>query len=231
MSYRSIAIDGPSGAGKSTLAKMLANELNFLYVDTGAIYRTVGLAALRRGLDPHNGEAVAAILPELEIRMAYADDGLQHMYLNGEDVTAAIRQHEVSGYASAVSAIPEVRAFLLEMQRKLTRENHVIMDGRDIGTVVLPNADLKIYLTADADDRARRRFLELEQRGQKADYEHVLHDVVERDRQDMEREIAPLRRAEDAVLADTTGISLEESFQLLLRLIREKLPMGGNAYE
>lgn len=231
MSHRSIAIDGPSGAGKSTLAKMLASELGFLYVDTGAIYRTVGLAVFRRGLDPHSREAVAAVLPELEIGMAYAGDGLQHMYLNGEDVTAAIRKHEISAYASAVSAIPEVRAFLLEMQRRLARDHDVIMDGRDIGTVVLPGADLKIYLTADAADRARRRFLELKERGQEADFDAVLRDVSARDRQDMEREIAPLRRAQDAVLADTTGIGLEESYRLLLRLIGENLPMGGVCHE
>lgn len=219
MNYKSIAIDGPSGAGKSTLAKMLAGELGYLYVDTGAIYRTVGLAAFRSGVEPRDGEAVSALLPGLKINMAYGEDGLQHMYLNGEDVTGAIRQHEISAYASAVSAIPAVRAFLLEMQRSLARENNVIMDGRDIGTVVLPNADLKIYLTADAADRARRRYLELIQRGQDAEYEQVLRDVVERDRQDMEREIAPLRRAEDAVLADTTGIDLEASRKLLRDIV------------
>ena len=178
MSYRSIAIDGPSGAGKSTMAKSLAQELNFLYVDTGAIYRTVGLEVFRRGIDPTDGTAVEAILPQLEIRMGYGDDGLQHMYLDGEDVTAAIRQHEISDYASKVSAIPAVRAFLLEMQRKLARENDVIMDGRDIGTVVLPDADLKVFLTADAEDRARRRYLELQQRGQSTEFETVLRDVI-----------------------------------------------------
>ena len=193
MNYRSIAIDGPSGAGKSTLAKSLAQELNFLYVDTGAIYRTVGLEVFRRGMNPSDGTAVAGILPQLEIQMGYGEDGLQHMYLGGEDVTAAIRQHEISDYASKVSAIPAVRAFLLEMQRKLARENDVIMDGRDIGTVVLPDADLKVFLTANAEDRAHRRFLELQQRGQNPKYEIILRDVIQRDKQDTEREIASSR--------------------------------------
>jgi len=222
MKYRSIAIDGPSGAGKSTMAKSLAKELGFLYVDTGAIYRTVGLEVCRRGINPADGTAVSAILPEVEISMGYGDDGLQHMYLGGEDVTAAIRQHEISDYASKVSAVPAVRAFLLEMQRKLARENHVIMDGRDIGTVVLPEADLKIFLTAAAEDRAMRRFLELQQRGQVTEYETILRDVIQRDKQDSEREIAPLRQAEDAVLADTTGIGLEESHAMLRNMICER---------
>lgn len=225
MNYRSIAIDGPSGAGKSTLAKALAKELNFLYVDTGAIYRTVGLSVFRREMNPSDGAAVAEILPSLEIKMGYGEDGLQHMYLDGEDVTSAIRQHEISDYASKVSAIPAVRAFLLEMQRKLARENDVIMDGRDIGTVVLPDADLKIYLTADAEDRANRRYLELQQRGQQTDYETVLRDVIQRDRQDTEREIAPLRQAEDAVLVDTTGVDLAGSYRLLRTLIEERFAL------
>lgn len=222
MKYRSIAIDGPSGAGKSTMAKSLAQELNFLYVDTGAIYRTVGLEVFRRGMNPSDGGSVAEILPQLDIKMGYGDDGLQHMYLGSEDVTTAIRQHEISDYASKVSAIPAVRAFLLEMQRKLARENNVIMDGRDIGTVVLPDADLKVFLTADAEDRAMRRYLELQQRGQQADYETVLRDVIQRDRQDTEREIAPLRQADDAVLVDTTGVDLAGSRDLLRNLIRER---------
>ena len=223
MSFKSIAIDGPSGAGKSTMAKRLAAELSFLYVDTGAIYRTVGLCAFRNGVAPDDAAAVEAFLPALEIDMTYGDDGLQHMILNGEDVTTAIRQHEISHYASAVSAIPAVRAFLLEMQRKFARENSVIMDGRDIGTVVLPDADLKIYLTADAKDRAQRRYLELLQRGQEANYDQVLKDIVERDYRDMNRETAPLKQAEDAVLVDTTGIGLEESYQMMLNVIRNRL--------
>ena len=223
MKYRSIAIDGPSGAGKSTLARRLARELGFLYVDTGAIYRTVGLAARRQGVDPADAAAVAALLPGLEIAMGYGEDGLQHMTLGGEDVTTAIRENEISAYASKVAALPVVRDFLLEMQRRAAREHDVIMDGRDIGTVVLPQADVKIYLTAAAEARAERRCKELLERGQQAGFEQVLAEVVERDRRDTERETAPLRRAEDAVTADTTDLDLEGSFQLLLGLIRERL--------
>ena len=222
MNYKSIAIDGPSGAGKSTMAKRLASRLGFLYVDTGAIYRTVGLCAFRNGVAPEDGPAVEALLPGLKIDMAYGEDGLQHMLLNGEDVTSEIRRHEISHYASAVSAIPAVRAFLLEMQRRFARENSVIMDGRDIGTVVLPNADLKIYLTAAAEDRALRRHRELIERGQQEDFEKVLKDILERDHRDMNRETAPLKQAEDAVLVDTTGIGLEESFAMLLDLVRTR---------
>lgn len=223
MNHRSIAIDGPSGAGKSTLAKRLAQELGFLYVDTGAIYRTVGLAALRQGINLSDAGQVAAVLPRLAITMGYGADGLQHMFLNGEDVTAAIRENEVSACASKVAAVPAVRDFLMEMQRRAAREHDVIMDGRDIGTVVLPEADLKIYLTAAAEARAERRCRELFQRGQHTDFDQVLREVIERDRRDMERETAPLRQAEDAVLADTTELDLEGSFQLLLRLIRDRL--------
>ena len=222
MTYRSIAIDGPSGAGKSTLARRLARELGFLYVDTGAIYRTVGLAVRRQGIDPADADAVAALLPRLAITMGYGEDGLQHMTLNGEDVTEAIRENEISAYASKVAAIPAVRDFLLEMQRRAAREHDVIMDGRDIGTVVLPQADLKIYLTAAAEARAERRFRELLERGQQADFDQVLAEVIERDRRDTERETAPLRRAGDAVTADTTELDLEGSFQLLLGLARER---------
>ena len=231
MNYRSIAIDGPSGAGKSTLARRLAKELGFLYVYTGAIYRTVGLAVCRRGIDPADEEGVTALLPELSVSMNYGDDGLQHMLLDGEDVTEAIRQNEISGYASKVSPIPAVRDFLLEMQRRLAREHDVIMDGRDIGTVVLPQADLKIYLTAEPEDRAQRRYRELLERGQQASFEQVLQEVAERDHRDRSREIAPLRQAEDAVLADTTGLGLEESFRLLLGLIEGRLKLGGTAHE
>ena len=220
--HKSVAIDGPSGAGKSTLAKLAAQKLGYLYVDTGAIYRTVGLRALRAGVDPTDAAAVTALLDGLRIGMEYAEDGLQHMYLDGEDVTGAIREHIISRYASGVSAIPAVRAFLLERQRELARENDVIMDGRDIGTVVLPGADVKIFLTATPEARAQRRYRELLERGQEADYETVLHDVVERDRKDTERAAAPLRQAEDAVLVDTTGKDLEESLELLLEAIKEK---------
>lgn len=221
MEHISIAIDGPSGAGKSTLARRVAEELGYLYVDTGAIYRTVGLAALRRGLEPGDRAAVVPILPELTIGCGYGEDGLQHMYLDGEDVTAEIRRHEISACASAVSAIPEVRAYLLERQRQFAADGDVVMDGRDIGTVVLPDADVKIYLTATPEARADRRYRELLSRGQTADYDQVLRDVVERDRADMSRAVAPLKQAEDAVLVDTTTCDLEESFELLLKTIRE----------
>lgn len=232
MSYRSIAIDGPSGAGKSTLAKALAQELGFLYVDTGAIYRTVGLAALERGIDPADAGGVAALLPDLSITMSYGADGLQHMILNGVDVTGAIRRNEVSAAASKAAAIPAVRDFLLEMQRRAAREHDVIMDGRDIGTVVLPGADLKIYLTAAPEARAERRCRELRERGQQADFDQVLAEVLERDRRDSQREAAPLRQADDAVLADTTELDLEGSLRLLLELARTHLNLtGGEAHE
>lgn len=223
MKNRSIAIDGPSGAGKSTLAKRLAQELGFLYVDTGAIYRTVGLAACRRGIDPSDADKVVPMLPELTITMGYGKDGLQHMFLDGEDVTRAIRENEISICASKVAAIPAVRAFLLEMQRRTAQEHDVIMDGRDIGTVVLPQADVKLFLTASPQARAERRYQELLERGQQADFDQVLREVVERDRRDTDRETAPLRQADDAVLADTTGLDLEGSFQLLLGLIHERI--------
>lgn len=223
MSYRSIAIDGPSGAGKSTLARMLAQELGFLYVDTGAIYRTIGLAVFRRGGDPSDAAQVLPLLNELDIGMRYEDDGVQHMFLNGEDVTQAIRQNAVSQYTSQVSALPEVRAFLLERQRELARTHDVIMDGRDIGTVVLPQADVKIFLTASPEARAERRWRELEQRGQQADLETVLRDIRQRDDQDEHRAAAPLRQAEDAVLLDTTRLDLEGSLEALLAIVKERI--------
>lgn len=219
----SIAVDGPSGAGKSTLAKALARELNIIYVDTGAIYRTIGLEVFRRGLDPKNEAEVSAILPELSIRMEYEDDGLQHMFLNGEDVTADIRLPSISLYASDVSALPAVRAFLLEMQRELARRNCVIMDGRDIGTVVLPDAEVKIYLTASAEERAKRRFLELAARGAGKTYQEVLEEQRLRDDNDMHRAIAPLKPAEDSVIVDTTELDFEQSKQAVLSIIRERV--------
>ena len=225
MKFHSIAIDGPSGAGKSTLARRLASELGFLYVDTGAIYRSVALHAQRQGADPANREEVIPLLEHMDVRMAYGQDGLQHMYLGQDDVTEAIRVHAVSQCASLVAAIPEVRSFLLDYQRKLARENHVVMDGRDIGTVVLPDADVKIFLTASAEIRARRRLLELEQRGQQADFATILRDIEQRDEQDRNRPIAPLRQAEDAVLLDTSELDLEESLQAMLNITRERLSL------
>ena len=219
----SIAIDGPSGAGKSTLAKAVAAQLHILYVDTGAIYRTIGYYVFRSGILPDDREAVIASLPEIHIDMVYSEDGLQHMLLNGEDVTSEIRLPQISMYASAVSAIPEVRAYLLDMQRDLARTRSVIMDGRDIGTVVLPDADVKIYLTADVEKRALRRLKELEERGTPRPYEEVLREMQERDWADMHREIAPLREAEDAIRVDTSDLNFEESKEALLAVIRGRL--------
>lgn len=223
MKKTAIAIDGPSGAGKSTLARALAKELGFLYVDTGAIYRTVGYYAYQKGLDPKNVEEITAILPEIHIEMVYGEDGLQHMLLNGCDVTKEIRLSEISMYASHVSAIPAVREFLMEMQRSMAREHDVIMDGRDIGTVVLPDASIKLFLNASPEDRAMRRFLELEQRGTPEPYDQLLAEIKERDYNDSHRAAAPLRPAEDAVLVNTTGNTFDKSFQLLLDLIKERL--------
>ena len=218
----SVAMGGPSGAGKSTLAKAVAAELGYLYGDTGAIYRTIGYYAWAKRLDPHDGAALAAVLPDLRIEMRYGEDGLQHMLLNGEDVTAQIRLPEISMYASAVSAHPEVRAYLLEMQRELARNNSVVMDGRDIGTVVLPDAGVKVFLTAAPETRAARRCRELEQRGTPEPYEQVLEDIRQRDYNDTHRAAAPLRQAEDAVYLDTTELNFEQSRQALLDIIRER---------
>lgn len=218
----SIAIDGPSGAGKSTLARSIAAKLGYLYVDTGAIYRTIGYYALANGIDPKDEAAVSAALPALQVELAYGEDGLQHMRLNGQDVTREIRLPEVSMYASAVSAHPSVRSFLLEMQRELARTNNVIMDGRDIGTVVLPDAEVKVFLTASPEARARRRMLELEQRGTPQPFEKILKDIEERDWNDSHRAVAPLRQAEDAVLLDTTELDFQESEAALLVIIRER---------
>ena len=219
----SVAVDGPSGAGKSTLAKAAAAKLGIVYVDTGAIYRSIGYYVYRKGIDPKDAPAVIAILPELDIQMRYGEDGVQRMILNGEDVSAQIRLPEMSMYASAVSAIPEVRTFLLEMQRQIARTTAVIMDGRDIGTVVLPDAEVKIFLTASAEIRARRRMKELEQRGTPQPFEEVLQQIVERDWADSHREAAPLKQADDAVLLDTGLLNFEESLAALLNIIREKV--------
>lgn len=218
-----VAIDGPSGAGKSTLAKAAAAELGILYVDTGAIYRTIGLYACRREADPHDLAAIIALLPDIQVSMAYGEDGLQHMLLNGEDVTDAIRRPEISRWASVVSAIPEVRAFLLEMQRDFARKSSVIMDGRDIGTVVLPHADVKIFLKADVEVRARRREIELQERGTPRPYKQVLEEMRQRDYNDTHRSAAPLRAAEDAVIVDTSDLDFRESEEKLLEIIREKV--------
>ena len=218
----SIAIDGPGGAGKSTLAKKLAERLGCVYVDTGAIYRTVGLYVRRNDVSPSDAEAVEKLLPSLDISLEYVD-GKQRMYANGEDVTDCLRTPEMSMYASAVSALPCVRAFLLESQRSLARRYSVIMDGRDIGTVVLPDADVKIFLTADERERARRRWLELREKGGEDSFEQVLADLRKRDAADSSRAIAPLAAAEDAVTLDTTELDLDESLEAMLAIIDGKL--------
>ena len=225
MQERSIAIDGPAGAGKSTLARALARELGYLYVDTGAIYRTVALRAREAGADPSDPEQVAPLLEDLDLRMDYGGDGVQRMYLSGRDVTEAIRENEVSALASQVAALPAVREFLLDFQRKQAREHDVVMDGRDIGTVVLPQAGVKIFLTAAPEARARRRTTELLQRGQDADFDEILREIRQRDQQDENRPVAPLRQAEDAALLDTTNLDLKGSLEALLTLVRERLSL------
>ena len=218
----SIAIDGPSGAGKSTLAKRLAKELGYIYVDTGAMYRSIGLYALRCGVDPKNADAVQALLPGIELGIQL-QDGAQHVYLNGEDVSTDIRAEAVGMAASAVSAHPAVRAFLLDTQRNLAKGQNILMDGRDIGTVVLPDATVKIFLTASPEARAERRRKELEEKGQPADFATVLADIQQRDYQDTHRAIAPLKQADDAILVDTSSIGFDESFALLKRTILEHI--------
>ncbi len=219
-----IAIDGPSGAGKSTLARRLAAQLGYVYVDTGAMYRSIGLFALRAGADCGDEESVAALLPEISLELAY-EDGAQHILLNGEDVSEAIRTPEVAMAASAVSAHPSVRAFLLDAQRSLAARQNVLMDGRDIGTVILPHAQVKIFLTAAPEERARRRYEELAAKGQSVTYEEVLDDVRLRDYNDTHRAAAPLKAADDAVLVDTTGLTFDESFEKMLGVIRARI--GG----
>ena len=218
----SIAIDGPSGAGKSTISRKAAEKFGFIYVDTGAIYRTIGLASKIHGVSLDDKAAVIAMLPKLAIELRYNENGEQRMYLDGADVSRDIRLPEVSMLASAVSAIPEVRAFLVDMQRDMAKKHDVIMDGRDIGTVILPDADLKIFLTADVTDRAQRRYEELRAKGVDKPFDEVLEEMKRRDEQDTLRAAAPLKAAEDAVLLDTSGNTLEESIAAVCRLIAEK---------
>lgn len=221
--YFSIAVDGPSGAGKSSLSKRLAKEFSFVYVDTGAIYRTVGLYCYNNGIDRKDEAAVSSAYPDINIEIKYDENGIQRMYLNSEDVTDEIRLPEISICASDVSALPSCRDFLMSMQRSFAESYNVIMDGRDIGTVVLPDADLKIYLTASPEARAQRRLLELQQKGVETTFEEVLKDIEYRDYQDTHRETAPLKQAEDAILVDTSDIDFEESFRVLCGLVIEKL--------
>ena len=213
-----IAIDGPAGAGKSSTAKLVAKKLGYIYVDTGALYRTVGLYSIRRGIDTKDAEKVIATLPDIKVELKFVD-GAQHVFLNGEDVSEDIRTPEASMGASNVSAIPKVREFLFDLQRSIAAENNCIMDGRDIGTVVLPDADLKVFLTASAEERANRRFLEV--RDSNITYEKVLEEIKQRDYNDMHRDISPLRQADDAVLLDTTGMTIDEVKNKLKAMIAE----------
>jgi len=229
MRFFSVAIDGPSGAGKSSLAKIVANKFGFIYADTGAIYRTVGLAAYRRSIDRKDEAQVKAILHELDISLGYDDMGSQRMYLDGEDVSDAIRQPEISICASDVSAHPSVRAFLMDMQRKIARESSVLMDGRDIGTVVLPDADVKIFLTASVEARAERRLLQLREKGIESDLESVKKDIEYRDLQDSTRAAAPLRQAEDAILLDTSNYTIGESTEKMCEIISNRTGLQPKA--
>ncbi|MCM1544842.1 MAG: (d)CMP kinase [Ruminococcus sp.] len=218
-----VAIDGPAGAGKSTIARKAASELGYIYIDTGALYRTVGLAAMRAGKDLQSADSIAEVLTdELSVELKFVD-GEQRMFLNGEDVSEAIRTPDASTAASKVSAVPKVRAYLFDLQKKMAKENDCIMDGRDIGTVVLPNADVKIFLTASAEARAQRRFKELTEKGMDVKFDDVLADMIERDYNDSHRAIAPLKQADDAVLCDTSNINLEQSIELIINTIKERI--------
>ncbi|MBQ8203448.1 MAG: (d)CMP kinase [Clostridia bacterium] len=218
----SVAIDGPAGAGKSTIAKTVSKELGFIYVDTGALYRAIGLKFMNVGFDEELNCDIAKVLEETKVDIKFIN-GEQRVFLNGEDVSDLIRTPKASLMASAVSAKPQVREFLLDMQRRLARENDVIMDGRDIGTVVLPDATVKIFLTASAKERANRRYKELIEKGMEVNYEDVLSDIEKRDYNDSHRAIAPLKPAEDSVLADTSDCTLEQSVELILSIIKERL--------
>ncbi len=217
-----VAIDGPAGAGKSTVARGAAKELGYIYVDTGALYRAVALAAQRQNI-LGSEEKIADMLSAVTVRLKFDENGEQRVYLNGEDVSLLIRTPEISMAASSVSQIPAVREFLLELQRSIARENNVIMDGRDIGTVVLPNADVKIFLYASPECRAERRYKELLEKGQNVKYEDVLKDVNDRDYQDSHRKIAPLKPTDESVMADTTGKDLPESIKMIVSVIKEKI--------
>lgn len=217
-----IAIDGPAGAGKSTIAKTVSKALGYIYVDTGALYRTVGLNALRKGVDTKDAEGVIATLDGLEVSLRFVDNE-QRVFLGEEDVSTAIRQNEVSMAASNVSAIPKVREFLFDLQRDIAKKNNCLMDGRDIGTVVLPDAQIKLFLTASAEARADRRYKELIEKGQTVDYDVILQEIKDRDYQDSHREIAPLKQADDAILVDSTEMNLQETIDYMLNLIKERI--------
>lgn len=217
---RAIAIDGPAGAGKSSIAKILAKRMGYIYVDTGALYRAVGYFVVSRNISTTDADAVVACLDLVDVQMRYVD-GQQRVFTNGEDVTDKIRTPEISMAASNVSAIPKVREFLFDLQQDIAKNNNVVMDGRDIGTVVLPNADVKIFLTASPEERAKRRYKELIEKGQNAVFEDVLADVITRDHNDSTRATAPLKQADDAVLVDTSDLDFEQSVETLYKIAKE----------
>ena len=213
-----IAIDGPAGAGKSSIAKLVSKELGYIYVDTGALYRTVGLYSIRKGIDTKDADAVTATLKDIKVELGFVD-GAQHVFLNGEDVSEAIRTPEASMGASNVSAIPAVRTFLFDLQRDIAKNNNCIMDGRDIGTTILPDADVKIFLTASVEERATRRYKELIAKGEDVTFEAVIEDVKTRDYNDSHRAVSPLKKADDAIEVDTTGMNIEESVDAISNII------------
>lgn len=214
-----VAIDGPAGAGKSTIAKKIAKEMGFIYVDTGAMYRALAIHFIKSGLKPEDTEEIKKICKDAVVSLQY-EDGVQQVYLNGENVTSLLREEKVGNMASVSSAIGEVRAQLLELQREMARTNDVVMDGRDIGTHILPNANVKVYLTASVEERARRRFVELQEKGIACNLDEIAHDIAERDYRDMNREIAPLKQAEDAVLVDSSNMTIEEVVQTIISLCK-----------
>ena len=214
-----VAIDGPAGAGKSTIAKLVAKEKGYIYVDTGAMYRGLAIHFLDKGIQPQETEKVIEACKDAEVTIAY-EDAVQHVYLNGKDISSHLRNEEVGNMASVTSAIPEVRKKLLELQQNLAKTQNVIMDGRDIGTCVLPHADVKVYLTASVETRAKRRYQDLQEKGEDCNLEEIAHDIEERDRRDMTREIAPLKQAEDAVLVDSSDMTIAEVVKTIVDLCR-----------
>ena len=214
-----VAIDGPAGAGKSTIAKLVAKEKGYIYVDTGAMYRGLAIHFLDKGIQPQETEKVIEACKDAEVTIAY-EDAVQHVYLNGKDISSRLRNEEVGNMASVTSAIPEVRKKLLELQQNLAKTQNVIMDGRDIGTCVLPHADVKVYLTASVETRAKRRYQEQQEKGEDCNLEEIAHDIEERDRRDMTREIAPLKQAEDAVLVDSSDMTIAEVVKTIVDLCR-----------